>query len=199
MKAVLLALLLLPLSSCARPPLEAADSSRVQITSPDGKSFCGGTAVGTHTILTASHCLVDEDLTKIGINGKVANLTILSEDGNDHTLLSTSQTLQAARRGPLPPLGAGVVQVGMPRGVGPLLRLGYYMGSMESPVARLPGRLHLFDFPAAGGDSGSGIFDTKGRLVAVLSVTMSDPRASSWGPTGAFPLNFTEEQWKQIN
>lgn len=185
------------LNAAARPSWETANASRVQLMDENGRSFCGGTAVGVHTILTAAHCLVDEDLATIQIDGKPAGLAILAEDGKDHTLLSTTLTLLPAARASSLAVGEAVTQMGLPRGMGPLLKKGYYMGPVFTGNPEYP-RLLLFDFPATGGDSGSGIFNSKAQLVAVLSVTLRDGQTTSWGPVGAMPLEFTPEQWKLI-
>lgn len=197
MKAMLLGMALLGLSACsvAQPAWKTADVSRVQLTDENHRSFCGGTAVGVHTVLTAGHCVLGSDLSLVGINGQKASLQVLAYDEADHVLLSTTLDLVPAAVGPAPKFGDEVVLIGMPKGTGPFLRKGYYMGAVQpGAVGPWPMFLDVYDVMVDNGDSGSGVFDSKGRLVGVVSVVLQSPRTTSWGPMGSWPLVFSKEE-----
>lgn len=190
--AALVVSLALSGSACAKPPLEAAMASRVQlISSVDGRVLCGGVAVGDHTILTAEHCIDGEPFT---VEGQVTRGIVL--DGRDHALIQVEKPLKArpAKLAPLPKLLDKVVEVGMPRGYGPLAREGTYSGTVKAPDGSA---WHVFSIRVAPGDSGSGIYDSKGRIITLVSIGFMGNQMSPDAMAAGQALGFTKEQWSK--
>lgn len=145
-------------------------------TTVSGTALCSATAVGPHALLTASHC--EEPTDKLSIQGEKddADITIVDRirDGQDHTIyllsgvtfkdfvvVDTQHKLQQ---------GEDVFFFGNPGAFYDLFRKGYYSGIVQNdnPFSNAPAHL-MFDLNDWHGDSGSGIFDSNGDIVAVLS------------------------------
>lgn len=157
----------------------------------EGGAICSGTAVGVNLVLTADHCLAAGRLIKI--NGAEAYALKIVRDGKDHAVVRVTQRFgQWARMGAYPRTGDRVRWVGTPAGEDAVYREGYVARSK-------PDELYI-DAIGFGGDSGSGLFDGRGRVVGVLSGvkswrTMSGLRMDL---ILAWPLEFTEAQWAEI-
>lgn len=152
---------------------------------------CSGTAVGTRLLLTADHCF-DGGNRLLKINGQEAHALKIERDGKDHVLVRvTTKFHRYAKVGPTPQVADRVRWVGMPAGEDRVYR--------EAYVTRVTDEVWL-DGQAFHGDSGSGLFDAKGRLVAVLSGGKSWQSRSGmeFRMTIAYPLEFTPEQWRAV-
>ena len=185
----LLALLLLTLAGCAeaRPEHSAPYAVRLEFQ----RGLCSGTVVGKDLILSAAHCFDGNRLLRI--DGEDAYALEIARDGKDHVLARvTKRFTRWASMGPLPEQGDEVSWIGNPAGEFSVYRQGY--------VARvMPDELYI-EAPAFGGDSGSGLFDSRGRLIGVLSATKSWRTLPGlhFDVTIVWPLAFTDEQWGAI-
>lgn len=162
---------------------------------------CSGTAVARDVILSAEHCFSDKSTLKT-INGRAVKvLHIMREpktaefpDGCDHVLVRVSIQFETwAKIGDAPKQAERVRWIGNPRGLPNMYREGYVVRSDENGV--------LIDAPVYNGDSGSGLFNDKGELVAVLSGAMvygSPLGGMTMQLTACLPLAFTAEQWESI-
>lgn len=185
--AVLMALVVAGCVAVAAPD-ESDGAATVRLEYTDG-GVCSGTAVGSHTILTATHC--QEGAPLWTVNGVVAEVEEQIDDGNDHSLLIVNIELQGSAAWNWLPQnvlkqGDHVTYYGNPGGLPSQYREGVVSGFYEDKI--------LLDINGWKGDSGAGVF--KGdRLVAVVSGIYER------GPFGlmvALPLKFTDEQRAKI-
>jgi V8-like Glu-specific endopeptidase len=126
------------------------------------RGLCSGTAIGPDLVMTAQHCMdMGGPLTQV--NGKPVKVTQVGRDKNDTlTLRITGVTFKHwARLGPIPHQGDRIRWWGNPEGNADVYREGY--------VARATDGLLVVDAPICHGDSGSGIFNDAGQVVAVVS------------------------------
>ncbi len=198
MSAMLVFVLMLSTACHAQFPFNRIDAATFRIET--GLLHCSATAVGPHTLLTADHCVVNDGLRVLDIDGKAVEVESIVADGRDHVLLRVKTRLDSwvlIRRAPLS-VGEPVSFYGNPGNMRGMLRQGYFSGSQDlilaHPDTNKPwpqAGMQLFIMPSGGGDSGSGIFDANGLLVAVLSLEYRD-RVSF---TAALPFAFTAEQW----
>lgn len=184
----------LAVATCDAGPLQKARSTQVALSTVEQGNLCGGTAIGSHTILTAEHCVVFAE-GEIFVDGQKAGLKVIAKDGNDHVFLSTTLTLKnIAKMGPPPQPADRVYLWGRPHGVEKILyREGYYAGDVIDPMGKT---WQVYDLEIINGDSGSGIFDSKGRLIATLSIILSQD--ARWRMAGTLGLQFTQEQMELI-
>lgn len=192
MKTAVLALaffLLAGCSGCASIPADW-DIEKYALSLEYQRGWCSGTAVGRHTLLTATHCMGGGELVKV--NGKPVKVTGREDDGNDHTLLVIDKVFDRwARMGRKPVQTQRVRQIGTPGGQEDVYREGY--------VARVRDDEVWLIMPGFGGDSGSALFDDSGRVIAVLSGarTWVDYRSgATFTVIVALPVKFKPEQWK---
>jgi len=181
--ASLLSLLLASVIACASPipttpSVVTAAQNSVYHTHQEtvvGGSMCSATAIGPHTLLTASHC--EQASNKLDIEGIEGPATIVKiiRDDNDHTIyylsgvqFPTYSTVDLAHE---LAVGEDVFQFGFPGKWAKLYRRGYYMGNPEhGDASKIEPVISLFDFSVWHGDSGSGVFDSEGNLIAVVSL-----------------------------
>lgn len=184
------ALLLLCLISATSCAVCGIGDTALRLGFEDG-GICGATKVGPSVILAAEHCFAGSRLVKI--NHKPGWAVKIARDGKDHVLVRVTRTFgRWAEIGPAPKQGDRVHWVGMPAGMDHIYREGV-MAGVDSGVM-------MFDAQAYGGDSGSGIFDDRGRLVAVLS------GISRWESRNgidiqfavAYPMAFTADDWESV-
>lgn len=192
MLGIVLGLLSLFATGCAlRPQAAAADQYAVRLEFAEGT--CSGTIVGPHEILSATHCFAKTHFRSV--DGIPAKLLRHVDDGSDHTVIWVDQHyLRHASLGPAPKATDRVHIFGNPGPFKDLYRDGAVYGTIvvDDKVAMLYGINGWF------GDSGSGIFDTDGRLVGVVSFVWCMSDGASWQAMGSFPLNFTARQWAQV-
>jgi hypothetical protein len=149
---------------------------------------CSATAIGPDLILSASHCFDGGPLVKI--NGLPAvQVGEVIHDGSDHAIIRVTRKFP---RWAL--IGGGLYQgqevsfYGNPAGLSHIFRRGYVMGQ--------EGGWFLIDAIVNRGDSGSGIFDKRGRLVSVVSTLYV--QGVAFHCMGAKPLVFTREQLASV-
>lgn len=190
--AILLALVVGGCGGCVSTGGERyhATTKQIQI-GPGGK--CSATAVGPNAILTAAHCF-PSDVPLILVNGRVAKVLKFERDGKDHLLLKVDIGFkQYARRGPPAKVGETVCIYGNPGHLTDQFRCGMVSGKWEDST--------LYDLASFHGDSGSGVFDRSGRLIAVLSggISYINPANSvHFQLMRTLPLAFTAAQWKAV-
>jgi hypothetical protein len=175
------------LAGCAALPQNTAH--RVDLKT----GICSGTAVGTHTLLSAGHCFTDKH--SILIDGKPAAVLNVIPDGADHVLVIVTATFtDIATRGQMPGVGGNVEYWGNPDGLHDIYRRGYIVG----PVVVDDKYIVLLNANGAGGDSGAGVFNDAGQLVGVISLAWQDTQMVYLKFMGMQPLQFTAKQWAQI-
>jgi V8-like Glu-specific endopeptidase len=153
---------------------------------------CSGTAVARDVILTAEHCITEMPVSFINDQPVV---TIETErDGADHVLIRVGgvEFSKWAKLGPPLKQGDDIKWVGNPAGEPDMYRKGY--------VVRATSEVIHIDAPGFAGDSGSGFFNKRDRLVGVLSGA-----ERWWNYEGfdfqlitAYPLAFTPEQIEKM-
>lgn len=189
-KALLLSLLFVstftPCVGCfastpAPPTIPRDEASALRILTDNGTSLCSGTAVAPNVILSAYHCF-DTTGPYIAVNGAIAKIQRIVKDDNDHALVIVDITFDVvAKFGPEQKKSEDMHYWGNP-GRNMFYRRGYVTGMDENAT--------YYDVNGYAGDSGAGVFDSKGRLVGVISFyTTVMPLFM-----GSFPINFTEEQ-----
>lgn len=156
-----------------------------------GDSSCSGTAIGSHTILTATHCL---DASKTIVINKM-DVSILNrvDDGYDHTILTVEATFKGhATFAGMPSTGSRVHIIGNPG----FLKHVY----SEGTVAGLDSKGYtLLNVPIFYGDSGSAVRDSKNRIVGVITAIewMSDGKVTiAWSVV--IPFEFSSKQIKAL-
>jgi V8-like Glu-specific endopeptidase len=126
------------------------------------KGGCSGTAISAHTILTAKHCIaLAGKLTDI--NKEAATTTAIVENKDDTVVLTIkdSNFPAWAVRGPAAKVGDHLRWFGMPLGHPNVYREGY--------VAALIQGIIVMNATVCHGDSGSGLFNSDGQVVGVVS------------------------------
>ena len=148
-------------------------------------SVCSGTKVYKDIILTATHCL-DENQDLLTVDQETFTIEAILDDGNDHALikLSGANFTTFATVTALIPQGDVAYYWGNPASLDMLFRKTVFIG-----VDR---ELLLFDGNVFFGDSGAGMHDTNGSVIAVVS-TLQLYFKGEFRLLGAFPFNFKEE------
>lgn len=185
-----LALLAVVVTASCASALTGIQDVSLRIEMENG-GVCSATAVGKRLLLTAEHCL---DGTRIvAINGREAYALKIVRDGKDHALVRVTERFNRwARMGQAPEQGERVRWIGQPAGMERIYREGSVAGENSGHT--------LIDAQAYGGDSGSGLFDERGRVVGVLSGMRrwQNRQGFSMQLVVAFPLQFTAEQWRAV-
>lgn len=186
---ILAALLCVGLAACAH--VDVARQTAVRLQFADGS--CSGTIIGPHSVLSATHCFSIDP--RMAIWRQPVRILSRMDDGNDHTIVRVGRTFPIwARVSPKWVFAEPVSIVGNPGDLTELYRHGYMAG-----IEYLDGKLcDLIDIRGWFGDSGAGVFDQDGNLIAVISFiyTLDDPRGQLT-MMGSFPLAFTPTQWAE--
>lgn len=178
MRALIAAILFL-LAGCA---WSAPHDATLRLEFGDG--ICSATAIGHNRILTASHCLKGAPLQRVG--DRTATVTGRMDDGHDHSIITVDIGFDVyARRGNGLEQGQAVQWWGNPHGIADVYRQGV--------VAQVTDARVYIDGNGFMGDSGAALFDRNGRVVGVLSAIAE---ADGFRLMVAYPLAFTDEQWR---
>lgn len=158
-----LAFLVLILSGCGcsvMPTHEALRSTALRLEFSED-TLCSGTAVGPDLILTAEHCL---DGALVTVNGhKVRQARVVRDKKRDVAWIRVTG-MRFGRWSPMGPAakqGEHVRWWGNPQGVADVYREGY--------VSLVDGGQLVIDATICKGDSGAGVFNARGEVVAVVS------------------------------
>ena len=167
----------------------------------EATSHCSSTAIGSRTILTASHCLIMPAgviLKGVSLRG---NPTIVEKhimDGKDHSIIIFSDEtfkswvkLDQKDQNSMY-VGKNVQFWGWPSNFGKMYRKGYISAIFKKDGKAVSWYLDMQGFP---GDSGSGVYDESGRLIGVVSnMKFQSMKSISMRYVEMLNFNFTEEQ-----
>jgi|ERR1019366_4043145 hypothetical protein len=169
------------------------------------EGHCSATAVGPHALLTAQHCFADSNLVRLDNNTQPTVITSVLLDGQDHVIYIVDATFDhwadITQRNII---AREPVHIwGNPGNSPDVWRDGYYVGLEDVPMKSIKKLLGLIDeaksvtllkfiLPIYPGDSGSGIFDASGQVIAVI--TYGDASAENFD----YPLSFTAAQLHSI-
>jgi hypothetical protein len=171
---------------------------KVKMHSYIGAGHCTGTAIGPYALLLASHC--EEPMDTIGLDEGSDDIHIdkIVRDDHEHSILYLSNMFPFQHWASVDLShnfleGEDVVSMGNPANLTFLLRKGYLASASGNDGEGHP--WHLYMLPVFSGDSGSGIFDSKGDVIDVISmmVNVGTP-ANALNVMCAFPMKFTPEQ-----
>lgn len=151
-------LLCLVLAGCASEP---NPKDATALLGFEGGGTCSGTMIAPRILLTASHCF--NGIQPLAtVNDRPVVVVSIRHDGADHALLVLDQDFPAwAKVGPAPQQGDEVYFYGNPSNLRDLLRRGVIAGQNEQFI--------FADITVGHGDSGAGVFNRRGELVAVVS------------------------------
>ncbi len=136
---------------------------------------CSATVVGPHAILTAQHCFMDSNLIRLDAEKDPTRIISAIIDGNDHVIYIVDRTFNSWVGIDERPLVANekVHLWGAPGRHTDVFRVGYFVE--YAPEKELDPtetvQFENFILPIYPGDSGSGVFDESGNVVAVTSMT----------------------------
>jgi hypothetical protein len=162
---------------------------------------CSATAIAPHALLTASHC--EQPSSNILVDGKLMIINSIIRDGWDHSiyLLDGPEFKDYAKVLPNAfEVGDEVEYNGNPGELINVFRRGYIAGHRFIPTSRVSGYvITLIDVNGYFGDSGAGVFNTKGELVTVVNTMETEGSVTEtyMKLVGAFDLKFTPEEYKQ--
>lgn len=154
----------------------------------DGVYECTATAVGPHQLLTAGHCYMNRSEIYLDRSSHTTQILGILVDGNDHSIYVVDTTFDTYSKIDQRPLTAyeKVHFWGNPGKNYDVYREGYFVNQFYDKDAELV--LQQFVLPVYGGDSGSGMFDANGNIVAVVSLGNTSAQEYS------LPLSFTDAQ-----
>ncbi len=183
---LLLALAVGGCSGCASLSETRSHSSALRLDFPGGK--CSATAIGPHKILSAAHCFA-AGIGDMQVNGVPTGYVVTANDGKDHVLVTvTARMSHWVTVGPAPMRGQAVFLQGNPGQFQDLLRRGYVAGTYD--------KFTVYDINAYFGDSGAGIFDSSGRLIAVVcAIAIESQQGATFQLMASQPFAFTAKEW----
>jgi len=172
MRTILLsALLLVAGCGCVSIPTHSdlrATTHRIEVLRLDGGAICSATAIAADTLLTATHCM--SGAIGLVVDDSPATVAEVTVEGDRATIrLSAPVFATWAQLGPTPEQGDRVRWWGNPRGIADVYR--------EAVVASVQGGVIAVGAMVCHGDSGAGIFDAAGQVVAVISRMAPDVAA----------------------
>lgn len=149
---------------------------------------CSATAIGPHALLTAQHCFKDSNVVRLDNEKVTTTIYAALLDGNDHVIYLVDRTFTDWAGVNERSLIAGepVHMWGNPGRNSDMYRDGYF--DKIEKIKHDPLSWLKFMLPIYPGDSGSGIFDANGSVVAVIS--MCNTSAENYDQ----PLAFTQRQ-----
>lgn len=167
------------------------------------ESNCSATSISRHGLLTASHCEEPSDFVSIdGVPGYRVDAVI--RDGNDHSIL----LIRGIEFKDFIPLGTRELRESEPVfiwGNSSLQGIVYtkqlHQGKYRVSQAFKGRIVDVLDFQSFHGDSGSGVFSSKGELLGVVSFIghMPIPPEGTIQPaTGAVRLAFTSADRQKV-
>lgn len=204
MKTLLILAFILLLCSC-RDPIRSNMSFPERLVAvshqlwfPNG-SDCNSTAIGPHTLLTATHCLSPDDTT-VYVDSRTNSVKVLQKvyDKKDHVIAILDDTFErwAKISKVQVQLGDKVFIAGAPGSFNQLYRTGVYSGLSWMDSKTL---LMMFQLPIFYGDSGSAIFNESGEIITAITCNASLVGDQAYlGFTCAYPLSFTKQQLEEI-
>ena len=168
-----------------------------------GGGRCSATAIGPHALLTASHCEEPTDALYIrGIEGNPVEIVGKIRDEQDHTIYLVKGVTFADYAELAPDKfeqGEDIFTFGNPGKWRDIYQRGYVVGtlvdnSMEAAMGGGDPDEILFNFQAYPGESGAGVFNLDGKLVAVVSQDDIQVKAEEGiAFASAYRLNFKPE------
>ncbi len=153
---------------------------------------CSATAVGPHTLLTAGHCLMASS--EIGVDGKLQHIESTMFDDADHMLIVTDADF--ADWLPINQVALATITEGTPVHMWgnpgkrtDLFRTGAFekWEHYDETTA-----IAVFGVPIYAGDSGAGLLNDAGEVIAVVS--LGDKSVD----TACFQLQFSDQQLAEI-
>jgi V8-like Glu-specific endopeptidase len=206
-----------PIQACANslPKQVINTTHRIEmtVTTPDDSTsgsddfygttgdVCSSTAIGPHALLTASHC--DLGASTVKVDDVEAVITSRVVDGNDHTIYMVNITFHDYAKFEKNDerslkMGDEVWLRGNAFGLNQLIRYGHFAGAIVKDTSDVTSgttqTIYMFDINGGPGDSGSGIFDNDGKIVAVTTYGFS---GDGFVMLGSLTMHFTPAQLKQ--
>jgi len=157
--------------------------------------YCSGTVVGPHAILTAQHCFKNSNLVGLDDDKTLLHISEALLDGNDHVIYIVDRAFMTwTGINERQPISKELVHFwGNPGDSIDVYRDGYYKSMCTVPYYdNGQTSLQCFVLSTYKGDSGSGVFDAAGSVIAVISMGDISARMQ------AFPLAFTQEQLNAV-
>lgn len=151
---------------------------------------CSATAIGRHSLLTASHC--DLGMSELLVDELSVKIVSRISDGRDHTIFVVDEKFSqyAHLEDSSIKVGDEVWICGNPLGLDQVVRYGHFAGAEIDPDTKLTD--DMYDINGWFGDSGAAIFDKHGRIVDVVSFGVS------FSMVGTYKLNFTSAQLSSL-
>ncbi|KAF1706274.1 S1 family peptidase [Pseudoxanthomonas sacheonensis] len=148
---------------------------------------CSATAIGQRSLLTASHCLA-EDQKILVVDGTAVGILHIERDKSDHAIVVVTNTFKAvASVGVTPKQGDRVHWYGQPMGLEQIYGEGVVVGNKDTR--------YLIDGQIWFGVSGAGLMNERGEVVGVASGILGQ---QIYKLGFAWPLAFTAAQWAAV-
>lgn len=194
--AVLFFLLVIP-AFAGGPAVDKAHKATHEIgqfTINGAESVCTAVAIGPQALLTASHCELPTNSMDLAFAPASVLIVGRMRDGMDHTVLFVQGTTFTDYVDvDLTPveISDDFFTFGYPGEWDDVYQRGYLAAVLQDPSHRKPDTL-LFAFQAFPGESGAGVFNADGKLVAILSYDAPQTDGPSRiAMAGAYPFAFT--------
>lgn len=160
-----------------------------------GYGTCSGTSIAPNAFLTAGHCLKDPKFF-VNINGLRPTIAYVFYDKTDHLIIVFKENIfkTYSQINPIQlKQGQDISFIGNPGNLRNMFRNGYVSGVYRDAV--------FLDMNSYHGDSGSGIYDTQGKIRCVVSegYIQISPQSLHMQVVICYGFTFTKEQKTQIN
>ena len=176
------------------PAIEKAHKASYQIAqvTVTDRAFCSATAIGPQALLTATHCELPDEVVVVRGVGPL-DIVARTRDGNDHTILLVKGAIFAD----YVDVALDSIQVtddvftiGNPGHWKDIYQRGYVAGVLHQDDEYVI----LLDLQAFPGESGAGIFNPAGKLVAVIASNVPQTEGElQMDLAGAMPLQFSQK------